>query len=212
MDKEVEIMNYRIQDFIRYIIPGLYVVALASGWFLLFRDYSFDTEKISHLSGIIIVLIPFVGFVVGFFIESLMAFIEHLFYIIGGRRPSKTILIGSIKMYSVAEKDRILKKHNIENASNLTNKNAGEILLHAKQVINREAVEPFRDNSILSRNIFGSQLVSTISYALIDDNFYTSCLLYAFIAISVLFGLYWFHQNHVYVKYVFAEYAKTIRN
>ena len=201
-------MNYRLQDFIRYIIPGLYVVALICGWFYLFGDYQFDIDKVSSVSGIILVLIPFVGFVIGYFVESLMAIIEHLFYFLGGRRPSKTVLMNSLKMYSVAGRDRILEHHKVK-ANKITNIKAGEILQCAKQLINRETVEAFRDNAVLSRNIFGGQLMVTI-ILLPFGNFSTHTLLYVSIASLLLFFLYWCHHNHVYVKYVFAEYAKYI--
>jgi len=201
-------MNYRLQDFIRYIIPGLYVVALICGWLYVFGNYQFDIERISRVSGIIIVLIPFVGFVIGYFVESLMAIIEHLFYLLGGRRPSKTVLMGSLKMYSVEGKDRILEHHKVK-ANKISNIKAGEILQSAKQLINRGAVEAFRDNAILSRNIFGGHLMVTI-VLLFLGNYRTPIFLYVSIVSLLLFFLYWCHHNHVYVKYVFAEYVKYI--
>ncbi len=178
-------MNYRLQDFIRYIIPGLYVVALICGWFYFFGDYQFDIDRVSSVSGIILVLIPFVGFVIGYFVETMMAIIEHLFYILGGRRPSKTVLMGSLKMYSVAGRDRILEHHKVK-ANEITNIKAGEILQCAKQLIKRETVEAFRDNTVLSRNIFGGQLMVSI-ILLSFGNFCTHTFLYVSIASLLLF-------------------------
>lgn len=201
-------MNYRLQDFIRYIIPGLYVLALISGWYILFRNIQFDTTRLSDLSGIIIILIPFVGFVVGYFIESMMALIEHLYYRLGGGRPSKNILKGS-KYYPVKERDKILKNENIK-GEDLTDIIAGQILQRAKQTINSERTEVFRENSILARNIFGGQLIATIFIMFIDSQFYYNGFWYISIIASCLFLWYWVHHNHVYVKYTFAEYAKII--
>lgn len=94
--------------------------------------------------------------------------------------------------------------------SSIDNKSSGKILQIAKQKINRENVENFRINSILSRNIFGSQAVLTIAYIFIDQQFYINILWYVSLIFSAIFLIYWIHHNHVYVKYVLTEYAKNI--
>ena len=57
-------MNYRIQDLMKLIIPGLYVVALVVGWKILFSNNTIDMSKIKDVTNIIVPLIPFVGFIV----------------------------------------------------------------------------------------------------------------------------------------------------
>ena len=99
-------MNYRLQDFIKYIIPGLYVIFFVFIWSVLSSKYQIDTAKLKDFTNVIILLIPFVGFVIGYFIESVMTCAEHLFYILGGRRPSKTILDRKCKFYIIPETDR----------------------------------------------------------------------------------------------------------
>lgn len=90
-------MNYRLQDFIKYIIPGLYVIFFVFVWCVLSSKHHLDTTKLKDFTNVIILLIPFVGFVIGYFIESMMTCAEHLFYILGGRRLLKTVDIRSPK-------------------------------------------------------------------------------------------------------------------
>lgn len=170
-----------------------------------------DTTKLKDFTNVIILLIPFVGFVIGYFIESMMTCAEHLFYILGGRRPSKTILDRKCKFYIIPEDDRnkIFHQHKISGGS-INNNFAGQILQTAKQKIDRESVENFRMNSILARNIFGSQIALTIVYSFITDQFYTNKIWWIFFVISIIFLIYWVHHNHVYVKYIFAEYARNL--
>lgn len=205
-------MNYRLQDFIKYIIPGLYFIFFVFIWSILSSKYHIDTAKLKDFTNVIILLVPFVGFVIGYFIESVMTCVEHLFYILGGRRPSKTILDGNCKFYiiPVSDRDKVFHEHGISGAP-IKNNLAGQILQTAKQRIDRESVENFRMNSILARNIFGSQIVLTIAYSFVTDQFYTNKIWWTFLVISIVFLIYWVHHNHVYVKYIFAEYAKILQ-
>ena len=77
-------MNYRVQDFINYIIPGLYVIFFVFIWSILSSKSHIDIAKLKDFTSIIILLIPFVGFVIGYFIESMMTCVEHLFYTFKG--------------------------------------------------------------------------------------------------------------------------------
>lgn len=202
-------MNYRIQDLMKLIIPGLYVVASVMGWLLLLSDNYVDTSKIKDAIGIIVLLIPFVGFVVGYFVECVMSAVEHFFYIIGGRRPSKTILCGGLNgIYVLKSKKIILTQNSV--SESISNAKANEILQIAKQSIDREKVEVFRLNSMLSRNIFGGQFFLTILYGFTSACFYKDSFFFVLLAVSLLFLLYWVHHTHIYVKYVLAEYGKTL--
>lgn len=204
-------MKYRLQDFMKYIIPGLYIVFCIFIWEVLSPQCHIQIMNMKDFTGIIIILIPFVGFVIGYFVECLMTFIEHLFYLFGGKRPSYTILKGDIQLYVIAGNDKILHYHGLKKNS-LNNKNAGKILQIAKQKINREKVETFRINSILARNIFGAQVILSIAYASVTDNFCCNKFWRFSIILCLIFLLYWIHHNHVYVKYVLAEYAEILEN
>lgn len=202
-------MNYRLQDIMKMIIPGLYLMALVLGYEFLCSDFDIDTAKLKDLSAIVVLLIPFVGFVVGYFVECITAGLEHGWYALGGRRPSKNILEGS-SIYPVADIEKIKTKHQISNGS-ITNDKANEALQAAKQSIpNREVVEPYRNNAALARNIFGAQLIFTVLLAVLLDTFYTEVYWYLSLVVMLAFLGYWIHHNHVYVKYVLAEYAKSL--
>lgn len=202
-------MNYRLQDLIKLIIPGLYVMAFVVGWKLLLSNNTIDMSKIKDVTSIIVLLIPFVGFIVGYLVECVMSASEHIFYLLGGRRPSKTILSNGLwSLYVFNSANTILTKHGI--SGSISNTKANEILQIAKQSIEREKVEVFRLNSMLARNIFGSQLFLTILYGFASDYFYKDGYFYISLAVSLLFFLYWFHHTHIYVKYVLAEYEKTL--
>lgn len=202
-------MNYRLQDIMKMIIPGLYLMALVLGYEILYSGFDIDTSKLKDLSAIVVLLIPFVGFVSGYFVECITAGLEHGWYALGGRRPSKNILAGS-SMYPVAYIENIKTEHQIANG-NISNDTANEILQTAKQSIpNKEVVEPYRNNAALARNIFGSQLLFTVLLAVLLDDFYIEVYWYlSLVALLAFFG-YWMHHNHVYVKYVLAEYAKSL--
>jgi hypothetical protein len=43
----------------------------------------FDDKIISNISGILVLSLPFIGFIVGYFIEILMSAIEHILYSVG---------------------------------------------------------------------------------------------------------------------------------
>lgn len=184
-------------------------MALVLGYEILYSDFDIDTSKLKDLSAIVVLLIPFVGFVSGYFVECITAGLEHGWYALGGRRPSKNILAGS-SMYPVAYIENIKTKHQIANG-NISNDTANEILQTAKQSIpNKEVVEPYRNNAALARNIFGSQLLFTVLLAVLLDDFYIEVYWYlSLVALLAFFG-YWMHHNHVYVKYVLAEYAKSL--
>lgn len=184
-------------------------MALVLGYEVLCSDFDIDTSKLKDMSSIVVLLIPFVGFVVGYFVECLTAGLEHGWYALGGRRPSKNILEDS-SMYPVSDIEKIKTKHQIM-SGNISNDKANEILQIAKQCIpNKEIVEPYRNNAALARNIFGAQLIFILVYVVLLDAFYSE--VYWYLSLIVLFAFlgYWIHHNHVYVKYVLAEYAKSI--
>ena len=53
-------------------------------------------DYIGSTSGIILLLIPFIGFLLGYMVEVMMSIIEHAFYFFGRRRSAKDILQGFI--------------------------------------------------------------------------------------------------------------------
>lgn len=47
-------MNYRLQDFIKYIIPGLYVIFFVFIWSVLSSNCHIETAKLKDFTSIII--------------------------------------------------------------------------------------------------------------------------------------------------------------
>ena len=56
-------MNYRLQDIMKMIIPGLYLMAMILVLEISQSDFVIDTSKLKYVLAIIVLLILFVGFV-----------------------------------------------------------------------------------------------------------------------------------------------------
>lgn len=204
-------MTYRIQDILRLIIPGLY---LLGGVFsvILYANWA-DVDKyaignvcnfVKDFSPVIILLFPFVGFVAGYFVECIMAIIERIIYFIGIPRPSWIVLNQYTGMYYFE------KVYLLRGKSSVKSTVARNVLQKAKQSINKELVENFYYNSIMARNIAGSQLIIStyLSVSIKANDWIWLCIAWG---VSLLFLLFWYHHNCVYVKYIFAEYAEKTR-
>lgn len=206
-------MAYRIQEILRMIIPGLYLLSMililfliGGGWnTMATKDQDTIIDVLKGASNVVVLLLPFLGFVVGYMIECTMSFGERLLYIVGLRRPSKVVLDGC-KMYSL-NNIRDIKKALAVKAP-ITNHMADQTLQKTKQMIQRQTVEMFHDTSIMSRNLMGSQLILVAFTA-----FYLNVLsaeFFAMLGMFVLLSIYWYHKNCIYVKYVFSEYGKIL--
>ena len=100
-----------LQITFRYITPGLYLIAmliLLSGGI---APDSYLKPLAMVPDGVLVVLVPFVGFVVGYILEGLMVFIERIFYKIGVKSPEQKILHGTTMYYYLDDK---LRKRVIE--------------------------------------------------------------------------------------------------
>ena len=143
-------MSYRTQEILRMIIPGLYLIAMLLILLLIGGEWNVinDTNKktiidvLKGASNVVVLLLPFLGFVAGYMIECIMSFGERLLYAMGIRRPSKVVLSSS-KLYVLGNLETIKKELGIE--GEITNKKAGEALQKAKQKIERQTVEMFHD-------------------------------------------------------------------
>ena len=208
-------MSYRTQEILRMIIPGLYLIAMLLILFLISGGWNEIQEKdqgtiidvLKGASNVVVLLLPFLGFVAGYLIECIMSFGERLLYFVGMRRPSKVVLTVS-KFYILSNLEAIKKELGID--GKITNKIAGETLQKAKQKIDKQAVEMFHDTSIMARNIMGSQLILTVFAA-----YYTGLLsgeFFGMLGMLLILGVYWYHRNCIYVKYVLSEFGKTIKS
>lgn len=206
-------MSYRIQEILRMIIPGVYLIAMLLILILIGGEWNVinDTDKntiidvLKGASNVVALLLPFLGFVTGYLVECVMSFVERLLYVMGMRRPSKVVLRGT-KFYVLSNLTDIKRELAME--GEITNCKASEALQKAKQKIERQTVDMFHETSIMARNIMGSQLILTVFVAfncgLLTNEFY------GMIVMLLILSVYWYHRNCIYVKYVFFEFGKTI--
>lgn len=201
-------MKYeRIQEMFRYVTPGLYLLAL-----ILLMN--FDTIKgdeslqdaISKFSAIIIVLLPFVGFVAGYFIECIMTWVERFLYLIGIPRPSRVVLNGKCSLYVISGDARKA----ITDGEKVDNKEANRYQQLAKQAVGeKDVVSRGYHQSIMARHILGAQLLGCIYYLAFAGGWSWCHLVYTVLIVLVV-GFFWYHQTCVYMKYLFAEYGKSL--
>lgn len=201
-------MKYeRIQEMFRYVTPGLYLLAL-----ILLMN--FDTIKgdeslqdaISKFSAIIIVLLPFVGFVAGYFIECIMTWVERFLYLIGIPRPSRVVLNGKCSLYVISGDARKA----ITDGEKVDNKEANLYQQLAKQAVGeKDVVSRGYHQSIMARHILGAQLLGCIYYLAFAGGWSWCHLVYTVLIVLVV-GFFWYHQTCVYMKYLFAEYGKSL--
>lgn len=201
-------MKYeRIQEMFRYVTPGLYMLALV----LLVNIDTIKSDEslkdaISKFSSIIIVLLPFVGFVLGYFIECLMAWLERILYWLGVPRPSRVVLNGECRWYVIEEKVR----RKITTDAKLKNKKANEFQQIAKQAVAKdEVVTRCYYQSIMARHILGAQLLASI-YWLVFVGGWSWCHFVWTVVALFLLTFFWYHQTCVYMKYLFVEYGKSL--
>lgn len=203
-------MKYdRIQEMLRFITPGLYFLALV---LVVNFDAISNNEQlrdtIANFSAIIIVLLPFVGFVVGYFIECLMAWFERFLYWIGVPRPSRVVLNGKVRLYILEDNAR----RSITNGTLVGNKDANRYQQIAKQKVgDNEIVSRCYYQSIMARHIWGAQLFASIYY-LSTVGGWSWCHFKWTMVILLLLTFFWYHLTCVYMKYLFAEYGKTLKS
>lgn len=200
-------MKYdRIQEIFRFVTPGLYLLALVL-W-ITFQTISTDSiDAISKISAIIVLLIPFVGFVIGYFIECIMTIVERLLYRLHVPRPSKVVLNGKCSSYVL---DASIRTKIMEGIEKVDNDRANKLRQHAKQKVGaNEIVDKFYYQSIMARHILGAQILASIYY-LAGAGGWSWCHLGCALGIIALLTYFWYHQNCVYMKYLFAEYGKLM--
>lgn len=202
-------MKYdRIQEMFRYITPGLFLMALIL--LIHFEELIEDKTLLEAVKGfetIIIVLMPFVGFVVGYLIECMMTWVERGLYYVRISRPSRKVLSGKSELYILDDEyaDAILDGTFVND-----NKTANKYQQIAKQEVgDNDLVNRYYYQSIMARHILGAQLIASIYWLGFAGGWSLWHLVYAVFFIVVLV-FFWYHQNCIYMKYLFAEYAKII--
>lgn len=207
-------MTYRFSDILRMIIPGLYFITLCFG-------ISIDLEIIrideatpflklvtSTFANVIVILLPFLGYIVGYIINICSSFMERFVYrrkIL--KRPSQ-IVLGFNEDYRLKDVPKILGHYNISEVNEQTAHKA--FLLAKEEITLSERINTHFEQSTFARNIVGAQLMFTL-IALVSMFFGGLYSLINFIISLLLFliCLYnWRRQSCVYAKYVFSELEK----
>ena len=194
----------RIQELMRYITPGLFLIALML--FVFSDEFLAVVGYLEKFSAIIVVLLPFMGFVVGYLIECIMTWIERGLYWLGIARPSKHILFKARRLYVLEDKARAEIRKLREGDDNRA---ANYLQQIAKQSIgDKEVVSRHYYLSIMSRHIWGAFLIAGVSYLFSTEFLWLK--LFVFVLIMLVLGFFWYHQTCVYMKYLFAEYGKAL--
>lgn len=198
------------------IIPGLYFITLCLG-------VSVDLEIIrideatpffklltSTFANVIVILLPFLGYIVGYIINICSSFMERFVYrrnIL--KRPSQ-IVLGFNEDYRLKDVSIILEHYGINEVNEQTAHKA--FLLAKEEISQSDRINTHLEQSIFARNIAGAQLVFTL-VALIAIFFGGLYSLISFIISLLLFLLClynWRRQSCVYAKYIFSELEKEI--
>ena len=90
------------------------------------------------------------------------------------------------------------------------NDTANDYQQKAKQVVgDNDLVNRYYYHSIMARHILGAQLLASIYWLGFAGGWSWWHFVFA-LAIVILLAFFWYHQNCVYMKYLFAEYAKKL--
>lgn len=209
-------MTYKFSDILRMIIPGLYFITLCLG-------ISVDLEIIrineatplfklltSTFANVIVILLPFLGYIVGYIINICSSYIERVVYrrkIM--KRPSQ-IVLGFNEDYRLKDVSKILAHYGINEVNEQT---AHKAFLLAKEKISQsDRINAHFEQSTFARNIAGVQLLFTlIAFASMFFGGLYSLISFVISLLLSLVCLYnWRRQSCVYAKYVFSELKKNM--
>lgn len=198
------------------IIPGLYFITLCLGIGIDLAIVEINELGLffklltSTFANVIVILLPFLGYIVGYIINICSSFMERFVYrrnIL--KRPSQIVLEFN-EDYRLKDVAKLLERYQISEVNNQTAHKA--FLLAKEEISQSDRINTHLEQSTFARNIAGVQLVFTL-VALIAIFFGGLYSLISFI-ISLLLCLIclynWRRQSCVYAKYVFSELEKEI--
>lgn len=201
-------MTYRWQEIIKILIPGFYLL-LGVGISYLIDHNAYDkevVEVIGKLSAILLVLLFFIAFVVGYINEIISGGLEYLMYYWGIPRPSRLILNNSFTRFLIIRNNDLRHKLDLQREDSVDNVKSAKALAQAKQSINMDECQEFYYQSVLSRNLFFAHLFTSI---IMFPTIGWSWLLLLFaVSVGLLLCWQWWKMNLVYVKKIFSEYLK----
>lgn len=202
-------MTYRWQEIIKILIPGFYLL-FGIGISVLINHNAFDkgiVETVGKFSAILLVLLFFAAFVVGYINEIISGGLEYLMYHWGIPRPSRLILNNRFTRFQIVRNHELRNKFGLLRNGFVDNGKAAKALVQAKQSINMDGCQEFYYQSVLSRNLFFVHLFTSIIMFFILG---WSWILFVFtVSVGLLLYWQWWKMNLVYVKKIFSEYLKN---
>lgn len=207
-------MNYKFQDILKIVIPGLYLAFAIS--VVIYKTDSdgqyVPTELLNMLktpfANAIAVFLPFGGYIIGYLLNVIASGFER--YLYGKewlKRPSLHVLQKWDKEYYVKDCDYIFKTLGFTNT--ISSENTRLAFRKAKMSIKwNDLMDNFYLQSIIARNILVAHLVVTVACAvvLIINLSWTMCVTMIILAlITRCLFLNWRRRSFLYVERVFAE-------
>lgn len=209
-------MTYKFSDILRMIIPGLYFITLCLGTSVDLGIIRIDEATpffkllTSTFANVIVILLPFLGYIVGYIINICTSYIERVVYRIKKLKRPSQIVLGFNEDYRLKDVPKILAHYGINEVNEQTAHKA--FLLAKEEITQSDRINTHFEQSTFARNIAGVQLLYTL-IAFVSMFFGGLYSLISFVISAVLFVicLYnWRRQSCVYAKYVFSELEKKI--
>lgn len=207
-------MNYKFQDILKIVIPGLYLAfAISVVIYMTDSDGQYvPTELLNMLktpfANAIAVFLPFGGYIIGYLLNVIASGFERYLYEKEWlKRPSLHVLQKWDKEYYVKDCDYIFKTLGFTNT--FSSENTRLAFRKAKMSIKwNDVMDNFYLQSIIARNILVAHLVVTVACAvvLIINLSWTMCVTMIILAlITRCLFLNWRRRSFLYVERVFAE-------
>lgn len=207
-------MNYKFQDILKIVIPGLYLAfAISVVIYMTDSDGQYvPTELLNMLktpfANAIAVFLPFGGYIIGYLLNVIASGFERYLYEKEWlKRPSFHVLQKWDKEYYVKDCDYIFKTLGFTNT--FSSENTRLAFRKAKMSIKwNDVMDNFYLQSIIARNILVAHHVVTVACAvvLIINLSWTMCVTMIILAlITRCLFLNWRRRSFLYVERVFAE-------
>lgn len=198
------------------IIPGLYFITLSLGISVDLEIIRIDEETpffkllTSTFANVIVILLPFLGYIVGYIINICSSYMERLVYRIKKMKRPSQIVLGFNEDYRLKDVSKILAHYGINEVNEQTAHKA--FLLAKEEISQSDRINTHFEQSTFARNIAGVQLLYTlIAFVSMFFGGLYSLISFVISAVLCVICLYnWRRQSCVYAKYVFSELEKNM--
>lgn len=198
------------------IIPGLYFITLCLGTCVDLGIIRIDEATpffkllTSTFANVIVILLPFLGYIVGYIINICTSYIERVVYRIKKLKRPSQIVLGFNEDYRLKDVPKILAHYGINEVNEQTAHKA--FLLAKEEITQSDRINTHFEQSTFARNIAGVQLLYTlIAFVSMFFGGLYSLISFVISAVLCVICLYnWRRQSCVYAKYVFSELEKKI--